>query len=66
MRPFLEKLGLSIGMPKRAIDQAFSDPHAVVRRAASHLKPPSGEPPDGFVHRFAEIVVSGACLRMEF
>jgi len=65
MRPFLEKPGLSIGMPKRAIDQAFSDLHAVVRRAASHLKPPSGEPPDGFVHRFAEIV-SGACLRIEF
>lgn len=64
MRPFLEKFGLSIG-PKRAIDQAFSDLHAVVRHAASHLKPPSGEPPDGFVHHFAEIV-SGACLRIEF
>ena len=61
----MEKFGLSIGLPKRAIDQAFSDLHAAVRRAASHLKPPSGEPPDGFVHRFAEIV-SGACLRIEF
>jgi serine/threonine-protein kinase HipA len=62
-RPFLEKFGQRISLPKRAIDQAFTDVHAGVRRAAVHLKPPAGEQPDGFVHRYSEIV-SGACLRI--
>jgi serine/threonine-protein kinase HipA len=62
-RPFLEQFGQRIGLPKRAIDQAFSDVHAGVRRAAVHLKPPAGEPPNGFGHRYAEIV-DGACLRI--
>jgi serine/threonine-protein kinase HipA len=62
-RPFLGQFGQRIGLPKRAIDQAFADVRAGVRRAAVHLKPPAGEPPDGFVHRYAEIV-SGACLRI--
>ena len=50
-------------MPERAIEHAFSDLRGGVRRAAPHLIPPAGEPPDGFVHRYAEIV-SGACLRI--
>jgi serine/threonine-protein kinase HipA len=62
-RPLLEAFGRSIGLPERAIDQAFGDLRGGVRRAASHLTPPAGEPPDGFVHRYAEIV-SGACLRI--
>jgi serine/threonine-protein kinase HipA len=62
-RPFLEQFGQRIGLPKRAIDQAFTDVRAGVRRAAAHLKPPAGEPPNGFVHRYAEIA-SGACLRI--
>jgi serine/threonine-protein kinase HipA len=62
-RPLLEAFGRSIGVPARAIDQTFSDLRGGVQRAASHLTPPPGEPPDGFVHRYAEIV-SGACLRI--
>jgi serine/threonine-protein kinase HipA len=62
-RPLLEAFGRSIGVPQRAIDQAFSDLRSRVRQAASLLTPPSAEPPDGFVHRYAEIV-SRACLRI--
>jgi serine/threonine-protein kinase HipA len=62
-RPFLEQFGQRIGLPKRAIEQTFANVQVGVRRAAAHLKPPAGEPPDGFVHRYAEIV-SGACLRI--
>jgi serine/threonine-protein kinase HipA len=62
-RPLLERFGQTIGLPKRAVDQAFSDLHRGVRRAASHLDPPSGEQPDGFVHRYSEIV-GAACLRI--
>jgi serine/threonine-protein kinase HipA len=62
-KPFLESFGRSVGLPERAIEQAFKDLRAKVRRAAPHLTPPLGEPPDGFVHRYAEIV-SGTCLRI--
>ena len=34
-----------------------------MRRAAKLLKPPQAEPPDGFVHRYSDIV-SRACLRI--
>jgi serine/threonine-protein kinase HipA len=61
--PVLKAFGRSIALPERVIDQAFSDLSGRVRRATSLLSPPSGEPPDGFVHRYAEIV-SGACLRI--
>lgn len=61
----LAAFGLAIGLPQRAIDQAFSDVGRRVRAPATQslLSPPEGEPPDGFVHRFAEIV-EGACLRI--
>jgi len=59
----MENFARSIGLPQRAIDQAFKDLQGAVRRAASHLTPPQGEPPDGFVHRYADIV-SSACLRI--
>jgi serine/threonine-protein kinase HipA len=62
-QPFLEAFGQRIGLPQRAIDQAFQDLKARVQRAASLLIPPQGEPPDGFIHRYAEIV-SRACLRI--
>ena len=62
-RPLLEDFARRIGMPERAIDLAFKELQGRVRRAASHLAPPAGEPPDGFVHRYAEIV-NRACLRI--
>jgi serine/threonine-protein kinase HipA len=62
-RDLLKKFGLSIGLSQRAIDQAFADLHSRVRRHAGLLTPPRGEPPDGFVHRYSEIV-SRACLRI--
>lgn len=62
-RPLLENFARSIGLPDSAIERAFKDLQGRVRRAASHLTPPQGEPPDGFVHRYSEIV-SGACLRI--
>jgi len=62
-RALLEGFGKSIGLPERAIAQAFADLRGKVSRAASILKPPAGEEPDGFVTRFSE-VVSQACLRI--
>jgi len=62
-RDLLASFGKSIGLSQRAVDQTFSDLHTRVRRAASVLQPPRGEPPDGFVHRYSEIV-SRACLRI--
>lgn len=62
-RPLLEGFGRRIGLPTRAIDQAFKDLRGKVRRTASHLTPPPGEQPGGFFHRYAEIV-NRACLRI--
>jgi serine/threonine-protein kinase HipA len=62
-REILHAFGLSIGLSQRAVDQAFTDFQGRARRAAGLLKPPLAEPPDGFVHRYAEIV-SRACLRI--
>lgn len=59
----LRSFGLSIGLSARAVDQAFEDLARRVRNAAAVIAPPQGEPPDGFVHRFSEIV-EGACLRI--
>jgi len=59
----LEELGHAIGLPGRAIALAFADLRRGVRRAASALVPPAGEPPDGFIHRYAEVVRAG-CLRI--
>lgn len=55
--------GIRIGLPERAIDQAFADIRRRARKAAPIIRPPEGEGPDGFVHRYSEIV-SDACLRI--
>jgi serine/threonine-protein kinase HipA len=59
----LRQFGLSIGLSQRAIDQIFTDLRSRAKRAAKLLVPPQGEPPDGFVHRYADIV-RAACLRI--
>ncbi len=59
----LEKFGTSIGLSRQLISQTFTDLQAKVKRAQGILKPPQGEAPDGFVHRYSEIV-SRACLRI--
>lgn len=62
-RQILSEFGKSIGLSPSAINQTFTDIQNRVRRAAAILKPPKGEPPEGFVHRYSEIV-SRACLRI--
>lgn len=59
----LRQFGLSIGLSQRAIDQIFTDLRSRAKRSAKLLVPPQGEPPDGFVHRYADIV-RAACLRI--
>jgi serine/threonine-protein kinase HipA len=59
----LKNFGRSIGLSPRVVDQSFADLRTRAQRAAGLLKPPSGEPPDGFVHRYSEIV-NRACLRI--
>ena len=62
-RELLTAFGRSIGLPPRAVENTFGDLKRAVGRAAPILTPPQGEPPDGFVHRYSEIV-SRACLRI--
>ena len=62
-RATLENFGKSIGLAPRAIEQCFADLKNRAQRAAKLLDPPQGEPPEGFVHRYQEIV-SRACLRI--
>lgn len=59
----LRDFGLAIGLPQRAVDQAFEDLRTRAKRAAPIIAPPRGEPPEGFVHRYSEIV-NRACLRI--
>jgi serine/threonine-protein kinase HipA len=61
-RDLLTKFGRSIGLSPRTIDQTFKDFQSRFHRTRL-LTPPEGEPPDGFVHRYSEIV-SRACLRI--
>jgi len=61
--PLLSAFGQSIGLTPAAIDQSRSELRTRVRKAAPILEPPGGEPPDGFVHRYSEIV-RRACLRI--
>jgi serine/threonine-protein kinase HipA len=62
-RQILEGFGLSIGLPQPAITEILDNLRTRVKRAEGLLTPPAGEPPDGFVTRFSEIV-SRACLRI--
>ncbi|MER9228771.1 HipA domain-containing protein [Mesorhizobium sp. M0664] len=55
--------GKEIGLPDRAIDQTFRQLKRQVEKAASIIRPPVAEPPDGFAHRFKEIV-DNSCLRI--
>ncbi|WKA30035.1 type II toxin-antitoxin system HipA family toxin [Bradyrhizobium roseum] len=61
--PLLSSFGLRIGLSQAAVDQARTDIKARVKKAARIIEPPRGEPPDGFVHRYSDIV-RGACLRI--
>jgi serine/threonine-protein kinase HipA len=55
--------GRAIGLNDRLIDTTFGDLKKQVVKAREHITPPSGEGPDGFVSRFAEIV-SNQCQRI--
>ena len=55
--------GKEIGLPNRTIDQTFKQLKRQVEKAASIIRPSGAEPPDGFVHRFKEIV-DNSCLRI--
>jgi serine/threonine-protein kinase HipA len=61
--PFLSSLGRRIGLSQAAVDQTRTDLKARVKKAAPIIEPPHGEPPDGFVHHYSDIV-RGACLRI--
>lgn len=52
----LKKFGLSIGLSEKVVDQVFEETKTRVKKAAPIITPPRGEPPDGFVHRFSDIV----------
>ncbi|MGA8610130.1 MAG: HipA domain-containing protein [Xanthobacteraceae bacterium] len=62
-RDLLHKFGRSVGLSQHTVDQTFTDLRNRVRRAAGLLQPPPAEPPDGFIHRYSEIV-NRACLRI--
>jgi serine/threonine-protein kinase HipA len=55
--------GKEIGLPERAVDQAFVQLRRGVTQAAKIIMPPLAEPPDGFMHKFKEIV-DNSCLRI--
>lgn len=62
-RPLLAAFGRSIGLPERAVEQAFDHLTRQAKKAAPIIQSPDAEAPEGFVTRFNEIV-SGACLRL--
>lgn len=55
--------GKSIGLPESAINGAFARMKRQVAKAAPIIQPPDAEAPDGFMHRFKEIV-DNSCLRI--
>jgi len=61
----MRAFGSEIGLPERAVAHALEELQRRVRSPAATglLRPPEGEPPDGFTHRYADIV-RGACLRI--
>jgi serine/threonine-protein kinase HipA len=62
-RELLQKFGEDIGLNRRAVEREFVQITLSVRRASALIKPPEAEPPDGFIHRYSEIV-RRACLRI--
>lgn len=61
--PLLANFGRSIGLSQAAVDQSRTDLRNRVQKAAPILVPPQAEAPDGFVHRYSEIV-ERACQRI--
>ena len=61
--PILKAFGQSIGLSAAALDQVFEETKARVKKAAPIIEPPQGEPADGFVNRYSEIV-RRACVRI--
>jgi serine/threonine-protein kinase HipA len=61
----LRAFAVRIGIPERAANLALEELRRRARLPAARelLTPPQGEPPDGFVHRYADIVRSG-CHRI--
>lgn len=55
--------GKRIALPEKLVDQALTELKRQVRKAAPIIQPPEAEAPDGFVHRFSEIV-SNSCRRI--
>lgn len=53
----------SIGLAPKAVDQIFSVLRTRAKHAEPTIAPPKGEQPDGFVHRYQEIV-NRSCLRI--
>ena len=62
-RPLLTAFGERIGLSKAIIARVFAETKTRARQAEKVLAIPSGEEPDGFVSRFAEIVRNG-CHRI--
>lgn len=62
-RALLQHFGESIGLHHRAVAAAFAQIATNVKRAQPVLQPPAAEPPDGFFHRYGDIV-RRACLRI--
>jgi serine/threonine-protein kinase HipA len=61
--PILKDFGQSIGLSEAAINQVWEETKTRVKKAKKIIEPPYGEQPDGFVHRYSEIV-ERACLRI--
>ena len=62
-RDLLQHFGEVIGLRPQAVGAAFAHIAANVKRAEPIIQPSVGEPPDGFVHRYRDIV-RRACLRI--
>lgn len=62
-REMFRTFGKEIGLPDVAIDQTFRQLKRQAEKAAPIIRPPDAEPPDGFVHKFKEIV-DNSCLRI--
>lgn len=62
-RRILSDFGAAIGLASRAVTLAFQQLEQRARRAESLVAPAASEPPDGFLHRYQEILRNG-CHRI--